>query len=87
MFFCRSGTGDLIGWDPTDLQDRRQREYGIYEWGRGDTSRKLADSFPQFIEEVCLSEANLHPPSWDFKELGTRRTFFPAYDVSDSGRA
>jgi len=83
VVFCRTGTGDLICWDPADVRDGRQREYGIYQLARKDFVEPLAVTFPEFIEDVCLSEANLHPRHWDDKEFGTRRAFFPEYDTTD----
>src|SRR5262249_39255682 len=82
VFFCRTGGGNLIGWDPTDIRDERRRECGIYEWGRQETMTKLAESFSRFIDEVCLSPENLDIPGWDYDELGTRRMFDPCCDLS-----
>jgi hypothetical protein len=81
----------LVGWDPADIQDGRGREYGIYEWGRGDALRYVAGSFTEFIEDVCLSEDNLRLTPEQVAELGTRREFLPEYDLgaarSSAGRA
>lgn len=82
VYFCATGTGNIIGWDPQDIREARQYDYGIYELGRSETLEFLADSFRAFIEEVCLSEANLHPPGWNEERHGSRRGFDPAWDNS-----
>ena len=84
VFFCRPGNGDLVGWDPEDVRDKRWHEYGIYEWGRGDALGFVAGSFTEFIEGVCLSEANLRLTPEQEAELGTRREFLPEYDLKRS---
>jgi len=81
VFFCRTGEGDLIGWDPSDVQNAPTREYGIYCWGRANAAKLIAKSFDQFINSVCLSEKNLNPRGWDEAELGPRRNFRPEYDI------
>ncbi len=87
VFFCRPGDGDLVGWDPEDVRDRRWHEYGTYEWGRGDALGFVAASFTEFIENVCLSEANLRLTPEQVAELGTRREFLPEYDLGAAGHA
>jgi hypothetical protein len=70
VFFCAPGGGDWIGWDPEDVRDARLREYGIYEIG-DEQMEKVADSFPQFIEEVCLGPGNdkTFDPCGDFSGM------------------
>jgi hypothetical protein len=70
VFFCAPGGGDWIGWDPEDVRDAELREYGIYEIG-DEEMEKVADSFPQFIEEVCLGPeaARTFDPCGDFSDL------------------
>jgi hypothetical protein len=83
VFFCALGGGDLVGWDPEDIRDRRRREYGIYSWGRKVALEFVAGSFTEFIADVCFSEANLRiPPGYKEEELGTRREFIPAVDLA-----
>jgi hypothetical protein len=82
IFFCGVGGGNLVGWDPADVRDRRWREYGIYEWGRDVALKCVARSFTEFIDDVCFSKANLQMPSgYSREELGTRREFIPACDL------
>lgn len=82
IFFCRVGGGNLVGWDPVDVRDRRWREYGIYEWGRDVALKCVAGSFTEFIDDVCFSKANSRIPSgYTQEELGTRREFIPAIDL------
>ncbi len=87
VFFCRPGDGDLVGWDPEDVRDRRRHEYGIYGWGREDALGFVAASFTEFIEDICLSEANLLLTPEQVAELGTRREFLPECDLRPSKRA
>jgi hypothetical protein len=70
VFFCAPGGGDWIGWDPEDIRDAELHEYGIYEIG-DEEMEKVADSFPQFIEEVCLGPGNYRTfdPCGDFSGL------------------
>jgi hypothetical protein len=78
LYFCRTGSGEAIGWDPLDVQDCISMEYGIYLLARDDRSlRKLADSYEDFIEDVCLGNENINIPGWDEGELGPRRSFEP----------
>jgi hypothetical protein len=77
VFFCETYRA-WVGWDPAEVSDAQRREYGVYAWGgRDGTLTKLADSFPQFVEEVCLGPA---PPDWDDERFGTRRRFDPCCD-------
>jgi hypothetical protein len=79
VLFCEAYRA-WIGWDPAEMSDAQRREYGIYAWGgRDGTLTKLADSFPQFVEEVCLGPG---PPNWDHARFGKRRRFDPCYERS-----
>lgn len=87
IFFSRSSTGDLFGWDPEDVRDSKGREYGIYKLGRKNYAEEVAASFQEFIESVVLSESNLHPPKWNAAELGPRNIFDPAVELAKSSKA
>lgn len=78
VYFCAQRNGDLIGWDPHDIQDPTCNEYGVYLFGRSDWMKRIALSFEQFIAEVCLSKEHLNNPHWDEEELGPLLTFDPA---------
>jgi len=77
VFFCGTGYGDWVGWDPEDVQDLVGREYGIYQW-HGKQPSKVADSFAQFVEVFCLAR-----PGLDAKRLRERRLFDPDVDLSE----
>jgi hypothetical protein len=79
IFFCRTGAGESVGWDPLDVQDPDNQEYGIYLFTRTPSVVTLACTFEEFIENVCLGDVNLNIPGWDVEECGPRRAFDPAY--------
>lgn len=55
IFFCETISQDYIGWDPQDVTDEKDSEYGIYVFWRDDhTTKKLASSFQEFIEKIAL---------------------------------
>lgn len=82
VYFVRRSGGDLIGWDPEDIQNVKNHEYGVYLLGGGPGMEKIANSFECFIKEVCLSEENLKIPPDVEEELGTRYIFEPIPDLS-----
>jgi hypothetical protein len=82
IFFCRTDEAEWIGWDTEDVRDRKKHEYGIYTTTRHREVKELADSFEDFILNVCLSKSNLNIPGWDVEELGPRNIFDPAGDIS-----
>lgn len=84
-YFCDTGGSGLIAWDPEDIQHQATNEYGIFVLRVGEASVvKIADSFQDFVEDVCLGEENLRIPGWDEDDLGPRRFFFPALDIPTS---
>ena len=87
IYFCSTETSEVIGWDPQDARQRKQHEYGIYEVALGPSILLLATSFAEFIQKVCLSEQQLHPPGWDDERLGSRRQFIPPYVPSEMPHA
>jgi hypothetical protein len=76
VIFCGTGHGDWVGWDPEDVRDRRNCEYGIYQW-HGEQPSKVADSFVQFVEEFCLATIGLGD-----EMLRIRQLFIPDSDLS-----
>lgn len=73
IFFCTTFAGDHFGWDPADLRDQETLEYGVYLLPRIERPVRVADSFPQFIEE-CVFGKRLDP--W-LGESDYERTFGP----------
>jgi len=61
--------GDVIAWDPDDKKDGKRTEYGIVVIPRVDTRiLHLVNSFPEFIEEVCLGKLfakKMRHPKWE----------------------
>lgn len=43
-------------WDPQEITDDRRNEYGIYGVFEGWETKRLADTFGEFIIDLCLGE-------------------------------
>jgi hypothetical protein len=59
--------GDVIVWDPKDVRDERNYEFGIYVLPNDAYSIVgIATSFLEFIEQVCLGPkfAKIAGPRW-----------------------
>jgi hypothetical protein len=56
-YFCETMGGEAIGWSLTECTDRNEAEYRIYMRMRSDSFVPLAESFSQFVLEVCLGDA------------------------------
>jgi hypothetical protein len=55
IFFCETVGQDYIFFDPADITDRRNHEYGIYALLRLEKkAKKIAESFKEFIETIVL---------------------------------
>jgi hypothetical protein len=54
--FCTSFHGDVIVWDPKDIQDAKRREYGLYalmdNYKYYDSPIKLSNSFAEWILDI-----------------------------------
>jgi hypothetical protein len=77
VFFCETEGAESIGWDPTEVTDQDGPEYEIYLVPRLGIQVRVANSFPEFIHEVCLGKkfpeyVNLLPTEWGGKD---RRVF------------
>ena len=81
VFFCRSSTGDLFGWNPNDVRAAKRHEYGVYKLGRKNAAEDVASSFQEFIESTVMSKSNLKPPKWNAADLGPRNIFDPAVEL------
>jgi hypothetical protein len=54
IFFATDiGTSEFF-WDPTDITDKKDSEYGVYVLYRDYKVERLSDSFWGFINEICL---------------------------------
>jgi hypothetical protein len=78
---CFSTTvgGDSCFWDPNDVRDTLEHEYGIYVHSRdamtGDANF-VAPSFQSFIEDVCLGKGfEIIVKSWELPP----QSFSPAW--------
>lgn len=77
--FSNSIGGDIIAWDPDDVRDSVNSEYGIYILPDDlDQIVELASSFKEYIENVCLGDAfkKFAGPKWttihEFMPFGRR---------------
>jgi hypothetical protein len=79
LVFCETLGQDYIGWDPTDVTETRNHEYGIYVLLRLSVSaKKIAATFDEFINKIVLGsgtrKVNYHPlPKYE------RLVFAPAH--------
>jgi hypothetical protein len=72
LFFAETIGGENIGWDPVDVTDSRTAEYRIYYVTRLGKAKAVADSFSEFITDICLKNRlhllfgwkNQEPPDW-----------------------
>lgn len=55
-YFAIPENADLIGWDPEDIRDRENHEYGICELGPTEDLELVAISFSDFIDHICLAD-------------------------------
>jgi hypothetical protein len=80
---CFSTTigGDATFWDPRDVRDPNEHEYGIYVHSRDAMTGKvdfIAGSFQAFIEEVCLGKGfEIIVKTWDLPP----QSFFSAWAI------
>ena len=58
VYFAVPESADLIGWDPEDVRDSDNHEYGIYELGASEDLELIAGSFSEFIHSFCLAETS-----------------------------
>jgi len=60
-------------WDPQDITDPKNNEYGIYVRYRNWQVDRLCDTFWEFINDICLGKGN---PTQD-NSLGVELVFTP----------
>lgn len=73
VFFARDVCTSWFFWDPSDVTDSQNHEYGIYILHREGRIYKLADTFWNFIKDVCLGTCI---PEYDYSEE-VERVFSP----------
>ena len=74
VLFAETIGSDWLFWDVRDVRDPGRAEYGVYGFSRGsrDRGELVAESFADFITEVCLGRGfpvyPRHPrePEWRF---------------------
>jgi hypothetical protein len=54
IFFGWTIGGEPIVWDTAVVTDPVTHEYRVCWLDRGDDIHRAADSFPEFIDEICL---------------------------------
>jgi len=52
LFFCETVGAESIGWDTTELTDKTEQEYEIYLLPRIGELVRIANSFPEFINDI-----------------------------------
>jgi SMI1/KNR4 family protein SUKH-1 len=69
LFFAATIGGEKYAWNTLDIRDRAHNEYGILFFPKSRQGRVVANSFTDFIEDVCLSqdpEEGESPPRLEF---------------------
>ncbi len=71
-FFGQDIGTSYFFWDPLEVTDYNNREYGIFVIQRDYSIFRLTDSFWQFVNDICLGSgvpgsANTEPIRWVFK--------------------
>ncbi len=55
-FFARDICGGIYFWDPRDVTKERRNEYGVFVVFRDWETKRLANTFDEFIMDVCLGD-------------------------------
>jgi hypothetical protein len=74
-FFARDIGNGIYLWDPIEVTRRAENEYAIYIIYEGNEVDRLADTFADFIDNICLTSA---PPAYEQDEV--ELTFNPPHD-------
>jgi hypothetical protein len=75
LFFATDVLGSKYFFDPKDVTDARNYEYGVYTLRRDWVVRRIADDFWQFLTDLCLGERhndlieNDEPPEQLFRPV------------------
>jgi hypothetical protein len=60
--------GDIVVWDPEDVKNDQESEYGIYVLpDDSDRITFLTDSFSSYVTDMCLGsgfDVIAHDPAW-----------------------
>jgi hypothetical protein len=83
LFFCRTFHGDKFGWDPTDITNPEGDDYRIHLLRHESRKTEIvANSFREFIEDLCLGEVYFtrYSLTGERTVTGPREIFNPAVD-------
>jgi hypothetical protein len=61
VYFASDITTICYFWDPEDLTDPDQHEYGIYAIYRDHSVRRVCDNYWEFVNTYCLGESDIMP--------------------------
>jgi hypothetical protein len=66
---------DWLGWDPQDVRNPKDHEYGVYrvDWRRDEIVFE-ADSFKKCVQQIC-DELFADDPDYDEPGMGPQRSF------------
>jgi predicted DNA-binding WGR domain protein len=89
IVFSTTVGGDSIGWDPEDVCDTVNHEYGIFNITRHNDVERIGNSFEKFILDYCLGMGYFR--FWGLKEEwvidGDQQCFNPASDLEPVPKA
>lgn len=54
IFFCKTISGEFIGWDPKEIGSNLDGEYAIYWIPRGSPPLDIAHTYQEFVSECCM---------------------------------
>jgi hypothetical protein len=89
IFFSTTVGGDACFWDPEDVRDSQNHEYGTYVHSRSEPMDKVefvAGTFEDFIHDVCLGHGfDKIGGGWD-PAGGPPQRFLPAWKIKRAAR-
>jgi hypothetical protein len=81
VWFGSTFHGTIFGWNPTEATDKKKNECKVYMMERSEPdARHIADSFDDFVREVCLGDQYdvTYRPDAPRSLEGAREEFTPA---------
>lgn len=76
-FFGIEGCRNYLGWDPDDIRNVSESEYGIYRVVSACDVKLVATTFRQLVEDTC-TVLFAEDETYDEDELGPKRAYEPA---------
>lgn len=61
VYFASEITTSCYFWDPHDITDPEQHEYGIYAIHRDSAVERICETFWDFVNTYCLGEKDVVP--------------------------